>query len=139
LNKVFVPKHQQIPIQHKDIVAFASISKFSYFFHYPPTEISEEPLPKKLCLYRNACALQTPLGSTESLDRTMKNKKIDTQLVTKCDIKGVPSNKLHRQNEVFEPFSFRRMLDNKDILFRFETGRFRRKNKRGGRAWCKDQ
>lgn len=100
LNKVFVPKHQQIPIQHKDIVAFASISKFSYFFHYPQTEISEGPLPKKVCLNRNSCDLQTSLGSTESLDRIVKNKKIDTQVVPRCDFKEAPSYKLHRQNEV---------------------------------------
>jgi hypothetical protein len=59
----------------------------------------------------------------------MKNKKIDTQLVTKCDIKGVPSNKLHRQNEVFEPFSFRRMLDNKDIYFVLKQDDFAEKTK----------
>jgi hypothetical protein len=43
----------------------------------------------------------------ESFDRTMKNKKIDTQLEMKCDLNGALGNKLNRPKKVFEFISVR--------------------------------
>lgn len=44
----------------------------------------EEPHSKKLCLNPNSpVALQTSVCSTTSLERTVKNKTINTQLATK--------------------------------------------------------
>lgn len=97
LNGVHVPKHQQMHIQHMDTVAFASAAKFLYSFqHVPKTEIIEEPLSKKMCLNQNSSvALQTSVCSTLSLETTMRNKKIDTQLGTTSEEEQ--NNKLHRQ------------------------------------------
>ena len=85
LNNVHVPKHRQIPIHHMDTVAFSSVSRFLYSFqHAPKVEMIEEPHSKKLCLNPNSpVALQTSVCSTTSLERTVKNKTINTQLVTK--------------------------------------------------------
>jgi hypothetical protein len=85
LNNVHVPKHQQIPIHHMDTVAFSSVSRFLYSFqHAPKVEMIEEPHSKKLCLNPNSpVALQTSVCSTTSLERTVKNKTINTQLATK--------------------------------------------------------
>lgn len=85
LNNVRFPKHQQIPIHHMDTVAFSSVSRFLYSFqHAPKVEMIEEPHSKKLCLNPNSpVALQTSVCSTTSLERTVKNKTINTQLATK--------------------------------------------------------
>lgn len=68
-----------------DTVAFSSVSRFLYSFqHAPKVEMIEEPHSKKLCLNPNSpVALQTSVCSTTSLERTVKNKTINTQLATK--------------------------------------------------------